>query len=246
MTNENTQLINIEPYHGQTVSVSGGQYQTENAETSNIVLAGGVSKTVSFDTPALSNITIGTKNRGSNIITSAGSSHATNVLDHMRQIEWSRGYSWDVFIDPAPPAPFNSTRYGLPVVEVKDHIAYTRPWDIDAGCSTYRMPKGKALFDISLSFLDDEVGTMEQYFEKWFEQICPWEGRAGSDGCVSYLEDIVRQIRITKVNSKKQAIFTRRYYVYPDGEIVGYNNSVGGVRTYTVILTVAGYLGKTN
>lgn len=248
--------LKIEPYHSNTYTLYGSVEMNDDRSAwgslaSEMQAAFGTISSdfdlgvnSNFSTPSLSNTLPNKKSSGSDILTTPGISHEADIANRMRQIEWSRGYSWDVYIDPAPPYPFNNTNYGLPVTEVKDAVGMSRPWDIDAGCSTYRMPKGKALFDISLSFLDDENGTMEQYFERWFEQVCPWEGLNGGDGCVSYLEDAVRHIRITKLNSKRQAIFTRRYLVYPDGEIFGFNNSESGTRTYNVILTVAGYLGK--
>lgn len=178
---------------------------------------------------------------------SGGISHAVDLKKKMADIEWSRGYSWDVYLSPSPPAPFNGTAYGIPVVEVQsDYALLGESTDIPAANSTYRAPIRKNLFDIKVTMLDDEKGTMEQYFEDWMNSVYLWDGDTQvSRGSINFLDKSVRQLTLTKLNSKKKEIFTRQYLVYPEANLSSFNDSTGGVRNFTINLVVAGYLGKT-
>ena len=179
-------------------------------------------------------------------INNSGISHATDIKQRLSQIEWSRGYSWDVYIDPAPPAPFDKTSFGLPVVNVQSDFALVgSSGTLELANAVYNFPNNKSFFQISLTLLDDEIGTMEQYFEEWTNQVYSWNDDTRLRGTINYLEDSVRQIRLTKLNSKKQEIFTRSYLVYPEAQMASFDNSEGTVRNFQINLVVAGYLGKT-
>ena len=177
---------------------------------------------------------------------STGNSHATDLKKKMSEIEWSRGYGWDVFIDPPPQHPlFGNPAFGIPVVEVQcDFAMIGESTDLNLSNTTYRAPGRKNLFDIKLSMLDDEKASMEQYFEEWQENIYSWDGDPKYHGTLNYLAESVRTISITKLNSRKEEIFTRSYLVYPEANMATFDNSSGQVRTFTINLVVAGYLGK--
>ena len=178
---------------------------------------------------------------------SSGVSYETDILQRMANIEWSRGYSWDVHISPEPPAPFNDKRYGLPAVEVQsDFSLMGESVDLPLACSTYKAPVRKNFFDIKLTLLDSYNGVLEQYFADWMNKIYSWDGSSGLGGRINYLDQSVRTIAITKLTSTKRAIFTRRYLVYPEANMSSFDNSTGAVRNFTVNLVVAGYLGQEN
>lgn len=175
---------------------------------------------------------------------SGGASYATDMKERMAQIEWSRGFSWDVYLSPAPPSPFNETAYGLPVVEVQsDYTMASHPNTLSFANTTYSFPWGREIFSIKLVMMDDEKGTMEQYFEDWYNQVYPWNAQGGY---TQYLDESVRELKLTKLTSTKREVFSREYLVYPQSSVTAFNNSTGNVRTFTIDLMVAGYLGKTN
>lgn len=197
-----------------------------------------------FITTRASNIAIDKGSVSANFSTGRGGiSHASNIQQTLSDIEWSKGYNWDVRITPEPPAPFNRYNYGIPVTDVQCDFALfgvSNPYRISNG--TYNVPQSKTLFDIRLTMLDDETGTMEQYFEDWQNLVYCWEDGGGA---INYLSDSVRQIDITKLDSTKRNIFTRSYLVYPEQAMISVNSSQGTVRTFNINLVVAGYLGKT-
>lgn len=175
---------------------------------------------------------------------SAGISIATDLKKRMADIEWSRGYSWDVYISPAPPAPFNNSSYGLPVIEVQSDFALIgNSTDLPAANSVYRAPLSKNFFDIKLTMLDDEKGTMEQYFEHWMDWVYSWDNGA-LRGTINYLDKSVRQLTITKITSTKKTLYKRTYLVYPESNFSSFDNSTGGVRNFSINLVVAGYMGR--
>ena len=176
---------------------------------------------------------------------SSGVSHATDLKRKMASIEWSRGYSWDVHLSPSPPAPFDDSAYGIPVVEVDCQYALMgESGDLPQANSTYRYPHRKNFFDIKLTMLDDEKGTMEQYFEEWMNHVYSWDDDPSLRGTINYLDKSVRQLTLSKLDSKKKEIFNRQYLVYPEANLSSFNNSTGSVRTFTINLVIAGYMGK--
>lgn len=223
----------------------------------NLVLQGGVSQDV-YNPPVPSDTGLTTADINStyygtppvlrpkvSISKTTGVSHAVDYRTRLKQIEWSRGYLWDCYISPAPPAPFNNAAYGLPVIDVSDAVAIGQSYDMNAGTSTYRFPYRKTFFDIKLTFLDDVNGTMETYFENWFNQTYMWDGLSdGGNGTINFLTKISRELKVTKLDSKRRAIYSRNYLVYPEGTVYGYNNNESNVRSFSVILVVVGYLGK--
>lgn len=171
-----------------------------------------------------------------------GISHAVDLKKRMQNIEWSRGFSWDVHISPSPPAPFNDASYGLPVVDVDN--SYTMIGNmgyLDLSGTNYQFPQRKDLFGIKLTMLDDEKGTMEQYFENWMNQIYLWNDDGGHTG---YLDESVRVLTLAKLTSTKHEIFRREYLVFPQQGVTSPNNSTGNVRQISIDLMVAGYNGK--
>ena len=174
-----------------------------------------------------------------------GISHAVDYKTRLKQIEWSRGYLWDCHFSKRPDKPFNDPAFGLPVIDVTDAVAIGQSYDMNAGISTYRFPYRKTFFDIKMTFLDNEDGVMETYFENWFDEIYQWQGLHGSDnGTMNYLTTAVRELKVAKLSTKRREIFSRKYLVYPEGTIYGYNNNESNVRSFSVILVVAGYLGR--
>lgn len=210
--------------------------QGTNTVKSNPLSALGIILNGSYN-PAFSRSSVST-----NFSDGGGVSHAPNIGQMLADIEWSKGYNWDVRIDPPPPAPFDRNNYGIPVVDVQcDFALFGGSKSVNISNATYNVPFSKTLFDIKLTLLDDEKGTMEQYFEEWQNSVYRWDDGGGA---INYLSESVRQIDITKLDSQKKAIFTRSYLVYPEQAMISVNNSQGAVRNFGINLVVAGYLGK--
>lgn len=177
-----------------------------------------------------------------NISAVGGVSYNTDLINRMANINWARGYQWDVHLDPEPEGDFSGKAFGLPVFDIKETCAEVGDsYNLNASNTDYQFPLRKKLFDIQLTMFDNEKGEMEQYFEDWINDVYAWDEH---DGYIGYLSMSVRELRITKLDSLKREIFTRTYLVYPEIQLTGVNNSDSAIRILTVPLVVAGYLGK--
>ena len=217
-------------------------YTVERLNENKVLISTGISKNESIIMPKKSDDPTFVPYRTSS---RRGVSHAVDYKTRLKQIEWSRGYLWDCHFSKRPDKPFNDPAFGLPVIDVTDAVAIGQSYDMNAGISTYRFPYRKTFFDIKMTFLDNEDGVMETYFENWFDEIYQWQGLHGGDnGTMNYLTNAVRELKVTKLSTKRREIFSRKYLVYPEGTIYGYNNNESNVRSFSVILVVAGYLGR--
>lgn len=162
------------------------------------------------------------------------------ILDAMRNINWSRSYLWEVELDDVPP-PFNKEGgFGFPAIEVDDTLALGSTFDFEAGINLIRVPQKKYSYDLKLTFYDDEQGTLEKFFEKWFNEI--YDNERG----VIPVEAAVKMLLVRKLNSKHKIILTRKYLVYPNGTILGVNRTDSGPRQFMVDFVIAGYLNPLN
>lgn len=173
------------------------------------------------------------------IITQPSGKTVNNIKNALKNINWSRSYKWDVDFVGAP-SPFNSYEDNskvFPAVNVDDAIAVGNIYSFDAGISSYCFPKNKTYFDIRITFLDDEIGTLEQWFEQWFFNIYTPRG-------VNYLSNSAKELHIKKLTSDDRVVFTRKYLVFPSGTLYGVNTSESHVRMFSVDLCVCAYLKK--
>lgn len=187
------------------------------------ILTGGISKT---QTPSSSNSYDDTGLEFSR----------KRILDAMRNINWSRSYLWEVELDDVPP-PFNKEGgFGFPAIEVDDTLALGSTFDFEAGINLLRVPQKKYSYDLKLTFYDDEDGTLEKFFEKWFNEIYD------NDRGVIPVEAAVKMLLVRKLNSRRKIILTRKYLVYPNGTILGVNRTDSGPRQFMIDFVIAGYL----
>jgi hypothetical protein len=149
-----------------------------------------------------------------------------------RAINWSRSYLWDVKI-PSAPAPFKNY---FPAIEVEDGLAISNSFQYEMGHTTLRIPQNTTNFDMRITFIDDEHGTLEKWMTKWIEEIFVSNPIKGS--YVNYLDNIVKWMYVTKLNSYHESIQTTSYLVYPEGSIYGVNNSDANVRMFNCTFVV--------
>ena len=166
-----------------------------------------------------------------------------DLINRMAEINWARGYQWDVYIDEAPKGDFSPNSFGLPVFDIKETCAEVGDsYNLNAANTDYQFPLRKKLFDIQLTMFDNEKCDMEQYFEAWITKVYPWDGV--NSGYTQFLSESVRTLYVRKLDSMKRVIFERKYLVYPEIQLTGINNSESAIRTLTIPLVVAGFLGK--
>lgn len=171
----------------------------------------------------------------------------TLFLEAIRNLNWSRGYSWYVELDGVPNPFQRGGVIGLPVTDVTIRIADGKTHQWEAGIETLVVPLGRNYQTITLTFIDDEQGTMCTFFERWYNMIYT-SGRG-----VLPLQECVKQITITKTKStrsnirrhtasidgEQKTVIGRDFLVFPHNSFEESEKLESGPRTYNIDLIVA-------
>lgn len=107
------------------------------------------------------------------ILSSLNSAWKTALfMEAMRNLNWSRNYLWYVELDGVP-SPFQRGGVlGLPCKDIQFTLAKGESFSWDGGINKFSVPQGiGGTTQIQLTLMDDEKGTLRQFFERWFNQI---------------------------------------------------------------------------
>lgn len=162
-------------------------------------------------------------------------------INQIRTVKWGKPYLWDVRFhaegDYAIPQPFNNW---FPAVEVEENVLTLESYNFDAFISTYKIPKSTTLFDIKITFLDDENHTLMGWLRDWVNITI-----LNDENYVSRVADpgVLRTIQIAKVNSKKEQIYVDSYFVYPEGALYFQGTSDSGAQMMIMTFIIVGQPG---
>lgn len=171
-------------------------------------------------------------------------------IGFLRDVEWGKKYLWAVrFTEPKPPAPFDNF---FPASEVSVPESSVNSYNFDQGQSSYRVPQRSETKEISMTFYDDNKGTLFNWFKNWINIDILNEGKF-----VSCLKDShtpskspygyttvfpTRTLEIQKLNESLEPISgeIRVYTVYPEGTIEWSGGSSSEAQSYTVTFNIVG------
>lgn len=126
----------------------------------------------------------------------------------VREVQWGRNHLWDIQI-PDMPEPFNSW---FPAKEVKWDPYETSSHDISGTYRDFKVPIGTSGSKLSISGIpDDEIGTIYSFFDKWYNDIYNH-----NDGLLT-LKEACKPIFIAKLDSQKEPMWVKTFFVYPSG-----------------------------
>ena len=93
-------------------------------------------------------------------------------IEAMRNLAWSRGYLWYAEIDGMPPPFQRGGVLGLPCKSIQLNLADSSTMEIPTSTIGLEVPQncGK-LGTITMTLVDDEQGTIYQFFERWYNQV---------------------------------------------------------------------------
>lgn len=129
-------------------------------------------------------------------------------LNQVRQIQWGRNHLWDVYF-PKFPSPFDRW---FPAKEVKWDPYETSSHDISGTYKNFKIPIGTSEAKLTLSGIpDDEEGTIYKFFNDWYNDIYNHP-----DGLLT-LGEAVKEVQVAKLNSMKEPMWIKTFYVYPEG-----------------------------
>lgn len=160
-------------------------------------------------------------------------------IEQLRKIEWGRAYAWDI-VFPDAPQPFNSF---FPAVDVSEPIATLQWLQENYYIDIYRFPQNKLQQDLRITFLDDQNGSLLDWFQYWINTTIFNDGQAVSPIGTA---GVCKTVMIAKLDSYRNVLKTSSYLVFPEGIIDFIGGSESSHVTYSVNFVIAGIIARDN
>lgn len=152
-------------------------------------------------------------------------------VNQLRSVNWGGTWLWDIKFEDMP-APFHDW---FPAQDIEENVYSLESRQIEGYNSTYKIPKSTTVFDLKITFIDDELNTALRWLTVWVNSVI-----LGGGTYVRPLDEVVRQVTIMKLTPDKVPVQTVSYYVYPEGAIYFHGTSDSGVPQYSVDFVIAG------
>lgn len=163
------------------------------------------------------------------------------TIEHLRAVgDFARSYLWDVVfpeapdlgaIDPIGPlflaSDLEESSFGVESGQVEYHNI------------RFQFPKSLTLPKITLTFYDREDRICYKWIRNWIANTMFNLSVSGTTPSVAILEDIVKEMYVTKLTHDKQIIDMVDYWVYPES-IGDHCNSENNLSVFSVPFVVAG------
>ena len=110
---------------------------------------------------------------GNGIANLLGSALKTSLfMEALRNLNWSRDYLWYCELDGVPSPFHRGGVLGLPCTNIQYTLSTGSTYRINSFMQDLVVPHRTGEFPaIQLTLLDDEQGTLRQFFERWYNQI---------------------------------------------------------------------------
>lgn len=93
-------------------------------------------------------------------------------MESLRNLAWSRGYLWYCELDGVPNPFQRGGVLGLPCTSLTFPLVGGESLDVSTSTIDFRVPRrANNLGEIQLNLLDDEQGTIYQFFERWYNEV---------------------------------------------------------------------------
>ncbi|EJF07113.1 hypothetical protein ThvES_00008180 [Thiovulum sp. ES] len=159
------------------------------------------------------------------------------TLSQIRDVRWGSEHTWDIQFLNAPPlsAREDGNLDIFPATSVEIEYSADSLYTIEYPLGSFEIPKSQSFPNISITFIDDELGTIYLWFKDWLDQIYAEDGVAtiGEEG-------VLREVFIFKLNSLKEILHTEKYVVYPIQRLSDKLSSNAKSKEFTVNLNVIG------
>jgi hypothetical protein len=155
----------------------------------------------------------------------------TDNLNSIAPVTWARKYSWDIKFDGAP-APFSEW---FPASDIDEPKTVLEAHTFDAFLKTYSFPKSQGEKRLTITFYDDENNAIVNWLQEWAEIEM-----FNDDAFVATLEEVLKQVHIKKLNSRREEVQINSYWVYPDGTLTDSRGSDSSAQQYSMDFVVVG------
>jgi len=154
-------------------------------------------------------------------------------LEQMRKVQWSAKYLWDIQFIPGP----SGFSDWFPATDVAENLWTLETHPIEAGFSTYEVPKSTTLANLQVTFVDSVHLAVETWLDEWVNNEILRKGSG-----VSSLEASVKQVNIMKWTGTREPVSLNSYWVFPKGAYMWEGASsaepVGGQVEFIIARTI--------
>jgi len=158
-------------------------------------------------------------------------------IDQVRDIEWGRGYLWDIKF-PEAPAPFD---VWFPAVEVRENLSTISSFTLDTVRGPVKIPQASSNQDIEVTFADDVYHTVLNWIVEWQAEMLGDDQKTGRIGAtIATASASAREMIVVKLGLDKEVLKTVSYLVYPEGSVNYQGNSNSEAEQNSVTFVVVG------
>jgi len=152
-------------------------------------------------------------------------------VERLRTVEWSKSWLWSLMF-PEGPEPF-TTWFPATEISVNDWSLQTK--SIATAFTEFALPLKTSKYSLKVTFIDDIHLSISEWLEHWVNE----EILLGGTGVAS-LVDIVKHVRIAKLDNRKRVVYMNVYEVFPEGEYMYDGTSAAGNHSNAVDFVIAG------
>lgn len=216
-------------------SVSENKYVPDNLanQDKNLTNVGDNLSSVKNKISSLKDLTSKNKILGNLKKGSVTKNSRKSELKKVFSINWGAKYTYLVKLNN-----FNTplSDYLLPASSVTEVLPDIKTLDLNLQpFQGFSLPDGKGIPVITVTMYDDDTCIIERNLRAWIFDIC--------DGnTINYLNNIVKDLYIHKLDYSRDIVYTSKYKVYPKGDIrVEMSSSDNSAREITVNFAVVGF-----
>ena len=156
----------------------------------------------------------------------------------VREVEWGSTHLWDcrfTALNPEdrPPAPFDDW---FPAISVSENAYTMVNHQVEFWLSNYSLPSHTSEFTLNVTYADDENTSLLQWVSDWVNKSI-----LGDGAVVKTLAESVRIFDFARLNFQKEPVYTRSYWVLPNGEGNYEGESSGALNQYSLDMVIAGW-----
>ena len=154
-------------------------------------------------------------------------------LAQTRTLDWGKSWQWDSLF-PTAPGPF---RTWFPATEASRNISELETHSFVGFGDTFDIPFASGIRTFNVTFLDDDRGTLMQWFDDWMEFYTLNRGDS-----TARLANIVRPCRLAQLGARGAVDVVHEWsmQVYPFGSFSLVTNSESKFMSYMLSFRIAG------
>lgn len=158
-------------------------------------------------------------------------------LEQLRNIEWSRSWTWDIQFEAAGiPEPFSTW---FPATEVEEGLFNLEGFQITGGFGTFEVPKSWSMLSLSITFVDSAYLVLEHWLDEWVNTTI-----FGGGSYVACLEDSLKKVNVAKLDNKREMVSLNSYLVFPTGPLNFSGSSSADISSHQVEFRIAKIVSK--